>query len=342
MGNEEKENDPYIMQPNSFPARKHRGSILLKDKPRRSRRTSRKGSTSSGSGSHRKSVRFSITPADVIPLMKDTSNEETKDSRGNPLENKEAKEVQDSVDVGGDDDDDEPTALRITYTDKRMIKRRNTEVNIMIQNKCGKQGIKEEKRKEEKKDGGSFRFFVVKKHNWTPSVLIGILEWLYIGTIHIDIVDLPAMYDAAYRAAITSLTWCIKRHPIVDYLNLAITNYPTYCQSLLKLCELAECEDLSRLKRFCEAFHAIGGKPKIAKFEIKSLPGRSKGFLSEGFFVLDGHPICALKSNELSGYEEGWIDDKPSKLLPFLTFTRRVQNPVSSHPVDEHKCSKNR
>ena len=340
-------NDPFFMQQNvSFP-RKHRRSILLKDRPRRSRKNSRRNLSSNNNGSHRKSVRFSITPADIIPLKNDTSNvmgqnEEEKNLRIDQLKLKEAKKTEAEI-ASVDDDSDKvknPNALRMTYIDKIMIKRRNTEVNIMVQNLDDKKGSKEKNEQKAKKDD-SLRFFVVKKHNWTSSVLIGILEWLYCGVAHINIVDLALTYDAAYRAAMTSLTWCIKRHSIIDYLNLAVANYPTYCQSLLNLANLANCEELSTLKCLCKALHAISGKPKVVKVETKSLPGRSKDFLSEGFLVLDGHPVCVLKSND-DDDNGGLRDEELSRPLPFLTFARGIQKLVSLNPLDQCKISLNR
>ena len=103
-------NDPFFKQQDgSFP-RKHRGSILLKDRPRRSRKTSRRNLISNNNSSYRKSVRFSITPADIIPLKKDTSNvmgqnEEEKNLIIDQLELKEAKNTEAEI-ASVDDDSD--------------------------------------------------------------------------------------------------------------------------------------------------------------------------------------------------------------------------------------------
>ncbi|MCO5582728.1 hypothetical protein L7F22_036627 [Adiantum nelumboides] len=320
----------------SQPQHPTRKSILLDNEER-------KGSISR---SMRKSVRFSLEPAGIIlpasiagsiPSLDLASMQADKErATQSAAETSSSNSVDNNVEGLSRCAEPLPPPERI---DKALIKRRHTEVDIVMGRESGNDKLGEDKY--------SFKYFIVKKLTWTAPVLIGIMEWLYMGMCHINVEDLFGLYDAAYRAVIMSLTWCIRRHSVAEYLNLALS-HPLHCQHLLNLCLVADCVELSSLKGFCEALQALNGQPKIAILETKHLPGaRSHDFLAEGFFVLDGHPLCVLKTSKFNEFESprdheldhGELFADGSVSPTFLTFARHLQ-PASWDYTGSSVCNR--
>ncbi|KAH7404467.1 hypothetical protein KP509_15G026800 [Ceratopteris richardii] len=306
--------------PSELPSPK---SILLDNEERKN----------SISGSIRKSVRFSLQPASTILSMPITDSIQR-------LGTESVRQLDAELLGGGSVHMEASSVIGMNKyllasrppslpecIDRSLIRRRHTEVNIVMQRENTKESFVETDN-----EGYNFKYYVVKKLTWTIPVLAGIMEWVYLGTCHVNLEDLPHLYDAAYRAVLTSLTWSIRCHPMPDYLNVALAS-PFNCQHLLKLCSVADCMELTSLKAFSEALQQSRGQQKIAILETKDLPGtRAHDFLVEGFLVLEGHPLCVLKADkslELESpteCENGVCIEDTQKQGPVLTFERHTQS----------------
>eukprot|EP01018_Ginkgo_biloba_P007784 Gb_19825 [translate_table: standard] len=145
--------------------------------------------------------------------------------------------------------------------------------------------------------------FVLQKTEWTEAILYGLLEWIYTGSCHIDCNDLPALYSIADRIVLTPLTWCIRKHNSIEYMQLALKNEKHH-KSLLKLSVLADCPDLKLLGSMCQALDSYKsryiGFPKSFLFESAYIHNRENEFIDEGFHTVGGCRFCVLKELKIN------------------------------------------
>ncbi|EFJ08902.1 hypothetical protein SELMODRAFT_428427 [Selaginella moellendorffii] len=142
------------------------------------------------------------------------------------------------------------------------------------------------------------RYIVIEKLEWTAPVLHAILEWLYTRCCHIDVEHLWAVYEAADKMVLSSLSGAIRDYSSPHYLRYALDKEEDR-KALLRLCSKARCAELGSLRVLCES---LSRSPISSSFcmllHTAAISYRRPSFLPEGLYTMLGHPVCCLKEAE--------------------------------------------